>query len=100
MIVLPNKTAAVWETFLEENKVLIYKFIVKEIKKCLYDNKKNIDLFSFEDGQVFAWIPKEDVLLTLNHAMEVFIEHEEYEFAQKTNNIITRYHVNKLLSEI
>jgi len=100
MIVLPNKSAAVWDKFLEENKVLVYKFIIGEIKKNLYDDKENIELFTFEDGSVFAWIPKKSVLQTLDHAIEVFVEHEEYELAQKVSNLIKRYHVEKLLSEI
>lgn len=99
MLVLPNKSAAVWDRFLKENEVLIYKFMVKEIKKNLDSPSDRIDLFRFEDGSMHAWIPKKYVLKTLNQALEIFIKAEEYEYARKTDTLIKRYHINKLLSE-
>lgn len=97
MLVLPNKSAVVWDKFLTENKVLVYKYIIREIKRCLYDDKEKIYLFKFEDDTMLAWIPKEKVLQTLNEAFQIFVKEEEYEYAQKTNNIINMYHINKLI---
>lgn len=99
MLVLPNKSAVVWDKFLTENKVLVYKYIVREIKKSLSTNDERVELFKFEDNTMYAWIPKLKVLQTLDEALQIFIKAEEYEYAQKTTDIITKYHVNKLINE-
>lgn len=99
MLVLPSKSAAVWNRFLKENEVLIYKFIVNEIRKNLDSPEDTIQLFKFEDDSVHAWIPKKNILESLTKALEVFIKAEEYEYARKTDNVIKKYHINKLLSE-
>jgi succinate dehydrogenase flavin-adding protein (antitoxin of CptAB toxin-antitoxin module) len=99
MIVLPNKSALVWERFLRENEILVYKFIIREIKKNLDSPYDRIELFKFEDDTMFAWIPKKRVLDTLTNALDVFIKAEEYEYARKTDTLIKRYHINKLISE-
>lgn len=100
MLVLPNKSAAVWNRFLKENETLIYKFMVNEIKKHMNDESDKIDLFQFEDGSMHAWIPKKNILESLTKAMDVFVKCEEYEYAQKTDTLIKHYHINKLLSEV
>ena len=99
MLVLPNKSAIVWDRFLTENKVLVYKYIVREIKKGLFSDTEKIELFRFEDNTMFAWVPKNKAMDTLAEALKIFIDAEEYEYAQKTNNIINSYHINKLIKE-
>lgn len=99
MLVLPSKTAPVWERFLEENKTLVYKYIVKEIKKGIKEDKELIDLFKFDDGSMHAWIKKSNYLKTLGEAMKVFVEAEEYEYARKTDNVIKMYHVESIIKE-
>ena len=99
MLVLPNKSASVWNRFLKENEVLIYKFMINEIKKNLDSSSDRIDLFKFEDDSMHAWISKKKVLDTLTNAMKAFIKAEEYEYARKTDKLIKQYHINKLLSE-
>ena len=99
MLVLPNKSAVVWDKFLTENKVLVYKYIVREIKKHMNENVEKIELFKFEDNSMFAWVPKSKILVTLNEALKVFVSAEEYEYASKTTAIITEYHINKLIKE-
>lgn len=99
MLVLPNRSAAVWDRFLKENEILVYKFIVRQIKKHLNTPEDRIDLFKFEDGTMHAWIFKKDILETLTNALKTFIKAEEYEYARKTDTLIKHYHINKLLSE-
>ena len=99
MLVLPNKSSVVWDKFLKENKILVYKYIVREIKKNIGKEFEKIELFKFEDSSMCAWIPKEKILLTLNEALKIFISTEEYEYASKTTGIITEYHINKLIND-
>lgn len=99
MLILPNKSAVVWEKFLTDNKVLVYKYIIREVKRNLDTKSDKIDLFKFEDGTMYAWIPKNKILQTLNEAMKIFISEEEYEYAQKTDAIIKQYYINKVIQE-
>jgi GTP-binding protein EngB required for normal cell division len=99
MLVLPSKTAPVWERFLEEHKTLVYKFIVRDIKKGIKEDKEVIDLFKFDDNSMHAWIKNSNYLKTLNEAMKVFIDAEEYEYAQKTDNIIKMYHIESIIKK-
>jgi succinate dehydrogenase flavin-adding protein (antitoxin of CptAB toxin-antitoxin module) len=99
MIVLPNKSAAVWDRFLKENEALVYKYIVREIKKHLESDTERIELFKFEDDTMFAWVLRKEILKTLTHALTMFVKKEEYEYARKTDSIIKQYHINKLINE-
>jgi hypothetical protein len=99
MLVLPNKSSVIWDRFLKENQVLVYKYIVREIKKNLATEVDPIELFKFEDDSMHAYVPRNKLLTTLHSAMKVFINHEEYEYAGKTNTIIKSYYINKLIKD-
>ena len=99
MLVLPNKSSIIWDKFLKENHALVYKYIVREIKRNLTTDADPIELFKFEDNSMHAWIPRSKILKTLESAMKVFIHCEEYEYAEKTNTIIKSYHINKLIKD-
>lgn len=99
MLVLPTKTSIIWNRFLKENEVLVYKYIVREIRRNIDVEQDRIDLFKFEDDTMHAWIPTNKVLITLQKAMKVFIKAEEYEYARKTDNVIKAYHINKLIKD-
>lgn len=99
MLVLPNKTIAIWERFLKDNKVLVYKYIVKELKKGIEENNERIDLFRSEDQTLHAWVPKNHIPKVLDDALKVFIKAEEYEYADKTKKIVNLYYIQKLINE-
>lgn len=99
MLVLPSKNARIWERFLEENQTLVYKYIVREIKKGIKENKDVVDLFKFDDNSMHAWVKKSNYLTTLQSAMDVFIKAEEYENARKTDEVIKMYHIEKVIRE-
>jgi len=99
MLVLPSKSAQVWDRFIKENQVLVYKYIVRAIRDALKTDVEKIDLFKFDDNTMFAWVPRNKALVTLEDALKIFIDSEEYEYAAKTQNIITKYHVDNLIRE-
>lgn len=99
MLVLPSKNARIWERFLEENQTLVYKYIVREIKKGIKENKEVVDLFKFDDNSMHAWVKKTNYLTTLNSAKEVFIKAEEYENAKKTDDVIRMYYIEQVIRE-
>lgn len=100
MIVLPNKSARVWNKFLQENEILIYKFIVREVEKNLESEHDRIDLFKFEDGSMHAWLPKKRIPDTLTQAIKLFVKVEEYEYADKATRVMNQFYINKLISEV
>ena len=100
MLVLPIKSPNIWKQFMEENKPLIYKYIVREIKKNLTSSSDKIDLFKCEDGSRHTWIQKNEIPLALNEAVKVFVNAEEYEYAKKANDLVKQYYIEQLLSEI
>jgi len=99
MLVLPNKSAKVWTKFLKENKVLVYKYIFREIKKGIQHNEDLVNLFEFEGTDISAWIPKKNYLTTLQEALRVFVKAEEYEYAGKVTELINTYYIDQLLND-
>jgi hypothetical protein len=99
MLVLPEKSVKVWNKFLEENEVLVHKFIVKQIKKHLSDNQDRIDLFKFSNNQHYAYLPKDQITVCLNSAIKIFVQHEEYEFANEAKQLIDLYHIEMLIKD-
>ena len=99
MLVLPNKSAQVWDKFITENKVLVYKYILRELNRNLTTTNERIELFKFEDESMFAWIPRRKVLDTLDEALKIFVKAEEYEYAQRTKDLMIKYQVDKLIKE-
>ena len=77
MLVLPNKTSLVWDRFLKNNKILVYKYIVRQIKKGIDQDSSGIELFRSEDNTLNAWIPQNQVLKFLEAALNVFVVAEE-----------------------
>jgi hypothetical protein len=99
VLVLPNKSAQVWDKFITENKVLVYKYILRELNRNLTTTNERIELFKFEDESMFAWIPRRKVLDTLDEALKIFVKAEEYEYAQRTKDLMIKYQVDKLIKE-
>lgn len=99
MLVLPNKSPIVWQTFLRDNKVLVYKYILKKLRRSIRDSEQKVQLFKFAGDKRTAWIPRENYMGVLKDTMNIFIEHEEYEFAQKTKETIDLLHIDNVINE-
>lgn len=99
MLVLPTNSKYVWNKFMENNKPLIYKYIVREIKKNLESKSNKIDLFKCEDGSWYRWIPKSEIPMFLEDAVKVFVKSEEYEYAKKADELMRKYYVYKLIND-
>lgn len=99
MLVLPSKSIVIWERFLRENKILVYKYIIQKVKKGIENNSETIPLFKLEDESMSTWIEHSNFPITLSTALDVFIKAEEYEYAAKTKKIINMYYINKLIKE-
>jgi protein-arginine kinase activator protein McsA len=99
MLNLPDKTAVVWQRFFKENKIIVYKYTVKQIKKAIQQNLDTVELFKFGDESEPRVVQQRHYLPMLEDALKEFIKVEDYEYAGKTKKIIDEYHINKLIKE-
>lgn len=99
MLVLPSKSAKIWEKFMRENKPLVYKYMVRQITKGIQGNNDKVELFEFEGSEVKAWVPKENYLITLQEALKVFIRAEAYEDAKNVSDVINTYYIDQIIKD-
>jgi hypothetical protein len=99
MLVLPSNAKNIWNRFFNENKVLVYKYVVREIKKAIDKNEEVISLFQFEDSSFTATLKKQSFVETLNEAIKLFVKEEEFEYAEKTKKIINEYLIETVIKE-
>lgn len=99
MIELPNKTGAVWQRFFTENKVLVQRYVVRQIKKGLQHNLPKVGLFTFSGTKETTYIYEKNYLYMLENALQMFIKEEAYEDAQIVKSLIDTHYINKLIEE-
>jgi GTP-binding protein EngB required for normal cell division len=97
MIEFPTITHRVLMEFLEEHKVLVSRYLVRQISHALKNNVKVITLFQVKNRPIVGLVPKHSYLEALEKAKELFIKEEEYEAAAKTNKVIDEYHIIQLI---
>lgn len=61
--------------------------------------KKLMPIVSFEDGTHQLIINGNELSVPLEYALNLFIRHEEYEYANKAQALLNEYHINKLIQE-
>jgi len=99
MLELPNKSPAVWQRFFDENRSLVYRYIVKQVKLGIENNLDKVPLFTFKDSPKENWAHSSEYEKILKDAMKVFVKEEEYESASKTKKLIDKLYINKLIKE-
>ena len=99
MLILPDKSIAVWKSFWEENKLLIYKYVVKQIKVAVEEGKNRAYLFGFENDNTKVWIDRKGYAESLDKALNYFVELEEFELATKTQKVINKFHIDEVIRQ-
>lgn len=99
MLILPDKSIAVWKTFWDDNKILVYKYVVKQVRKAIKNGDKKAILFGFENNDVKIWIDKEKYTESLERALETFVKEEEFEYAAKVRKIINEFLIDQVIQE-
>lgn len=100
MITIPQKNAEVWSEFWKSNKVLVFKYIVRQVSRAIKDNKTEIGLFKFEGSNVEKNIGQDEYIEVLSTGLDLFIENEEFEYAEKTKQLIIEYQLSSLTDQI
>ena len=99
MLVIPNKAQSIWGEFLKENKVLVHKYVVREIKKAYNAGKSEADLFKFEDGKLHTKVPRKNFVKTLTDSKELFIKEQEFEYAGEVSRLINTIVIEDLIKD-
>lgn len=99
MLELPDKSPAVWQRFFEENRPLVYRYIVKQISNGIDGNLPKVPLFTFKNSPKENWAYQRDYEMILNDAMKAFIKAEDYEGAAKAKKLLDKLYINKLITE-
>lgn len=99
MLKLPDKSPQVWQRFFKENRPLVYRYIIRQVKKGMDENLPKVALFKFENHPHENFVHQENYLKVLHEALTVFIKVEDYESASRTKKLIDEYHINKLIRE-
>lgn len=97
MIVFPDKPAPVIKHFLDQNKPLVYKYIVKKIKHAINSNLESVDVFRHHNK--VETIKQQDFEKMLDHAIVEFCKIEDYETAAITKKLMDKLKINKLIDD-
>lgn len=97
MLELPDKSPYVWQRFFAENQGLVFQYVVRQIEKGLRDNLPQVELIKFKNTGPTV-VKQHDYLYMLQQALKIFIRDENYEYAQRTQQIVNDYCINKLIS--
>ena len=99
MLILPDKSVAVWKTFWGNNKILVYKYVVKQVRTAIKNGDEKAILFGFENNDVKVWVDKEKYVESLEKAFDAFLKAEEFEYAGKVRKIINEFLIDEVIRE-
>jgi len=107
MLNLPPKPFPVIQKFLHENKLTVYKYLVKQIRKGIREDLEKVELFQINtihsSQKHTAIIKQKDYEVVLQDAMQYAVNEEDYETAAKVRDTLQLYkykNINKLLNDI
>jgi len=106
MFILPQKPFPVIQQFLNENKLVVYKYIIKQIKYGIRENLQKVELFEITPTNSYqrhiAVVKYESYETVLRDAMNYAIREEDYETAAKARDILQLLNdknINQLLND-
>ena len=95
LIILPSDNPFVLKQFTELHADLMYKYILKRIRKAVKEDMSYITLFQFGDTRKLAQISRTEYETQLNTLMTYFVENENYELAARCRDTLTRHKQNE-----
>ena len=106
MFKLPNKPYHVIQKFLNDNRPLVFKYIIKKVKWAIQQDVVYVELFEIPTAtknRHVAIVNEVDYEKILEQAIQVCSDAEEYETAAKAREVIEIYrikYIDKLLNDI
>jgi hypothetical protein len=95
LIVLPNDNPFVLKQFTELHTDLVFKYILKRIRKAVREDMSFVNLFQFGNTRRLAQIARPEYESQLNSLMEYFVKKEDYELAARCRDTLTRHKQNE-----
>ena len=100
MLKLPTKSFSAIQTFLKENEVLVYRYMVLSISNAIKEKKDKTELFSFgQYNQHIAMVRQTDYERVLTDAIGHFSRVEEYEQAAFARDLLTKWKVEQVIND-
>lgn len=99
MLKLPPKPLGTIQQFLQENDILVYRYMVLSISRAIRHNQDKTELFSFggTDENV-AVVRQKDYETVINDAITKFAEAEEYEHAATARDVLQKWKINQIIN--
>lgn len=101
MIVLPiTKMNGSFQTFLNANSDLMYRYTVKQIAYAIKKNLSQINLYRLGNTRYIATIRRHQYMKNVEFALKYFITMEDYEWAAKCRDLQKHIVVNDLIYSV
>lgn len=101
MLILKNKSISTVQKFIQENKILVYRYMVLSIADAVRNKKNKTEFFSFGiNTEHLAIARSTEYEQILTDAITHFAEAEKYEYAAHARDTLHKWKVEQLLNDI
>jgi hypothetical protein len=95
LIVLPNDNPFALKQFTELHTTLVFKYILKRVRKAVKNDMSSVNLFQFGDTRKLAQISRTEYESQLNILMNYFVNIEDYELAARCRDTLVQHKQNE-----
>lgn len=97
MLQFPDKPLSVIKSFLHENGMLVYRYMVLSVSSAIKNNDRQAELFSFgSTNNNIAIIKQTDYEKVLTDAITYFTKTEEYELAAFARDVLSKWKIEQI----
>lgn len=89
-MVLPFDDPQLLSHFAETNREVVYKYLLKRLKKAIHQNMDGVRIFQFNNPNKVAEINRDKYESQLDTMMRWFVETEDYESAGECRDLIRK----------
>jgi hypothetical protein len=90
LVVLPFDDPQLLSHFAETNREVVYKYLLKRLKKAIHQNMDGVRIFQFNNPNKVAEINRDKYESQLDTMMRWFVETEDYESAGECRDLIRK----------
>lgn len=90
IIVLPFEETTELNQFVEENKKMVYDYVLRKLVKAVKNGTKDLPLFQLGNTDKFAQVSKNSFPEHLERMQNFFVKTEDYESAQVCQDLIKK----------
>ena len=98
MIKIPEFSPIIAKILTDDNAVLYCRFLMKQMRKAIKNNAREITVYEVQNTGKRGSIPHTEFLTLITNCMQIFIDHEAYEYADEAKKL--KNAMNKHFSKI